>query len=407
MSWQVFGLDETGHDQLHRTHLAALAGADLIIADGRFHEMLASHGAAVALQDWPRPFRELATILAPYQTKNVVIFTTGDPLFYGAGVSLKKAFPDQDIAFVPAVSGVTVAAARLGWAAHEAEVISIHGRHASKLVPKLYPFAKLMVIPRDAGSLREVAQMLCARGLHAANMTALMALGRKDAEQIITKRAEAFAKADLAGMADFYMMAIDLSPSGRFAFHSQSAVLPDEAFESDGKLTKQDVRASALAKLQPHKKGVLWDLGTGCGSLAIEWARCDDSCLAFGIDSRDDRLERARRNALTLGTPNVTWIADDVCQAMAELPEPDAIFIGGGLSLASLEAALSYLPVGGRLVVHAVTLESEEILIGAQKRYGGALTRLAVNKAEPVGAYRGWRGLMPVTQWAFVQKETA
>ena len=404
MGWQIFGLDETGIEQLRQSHLAALAGADLIIADARFHEMLAGAGAACQPQDWPRPFSDFRALLKPYQAKKVAIFTTGDPLFYGAGVSLKRAFPDQEMQFLPALSGVTLASARLGWAGHVPEVVSIHGRQAISVIPKLYPFAKLLVIPRNAASSYEVAQILCARGLGKAEMTVLSALGRGDEEGYLCKSAEAFCKAESTGLPDFYILAIDLAPCGRFAFYSQKGALPDDAFESDGKLTKQDVRASALAKLQPHKGAVLWDLGTGCGSIAIEWARSEDLCHAHGVDCREDRLARARINAERLGTPNVTWHAGDICEVMAALPEPDAIFIGGGLSEASLTTALSYLPVGGRLVCHAVTLESEAILIDAHKRYGGALTRVAVNKAEAVGAYRGWRGLMPVTQWVFLRE---
>ena len=149
---------------------------------------------------------------------------------------------------------------------------------------------------------------------------------------------------------------------------------------------------------------MLWDLGTGCGSIAIEWARLSQGAMAYGVDSRDDRLERARANAIALGTEHIKWLAGDVLTVMDELPEPDAIFIGGGLSEAVLDKALGYLPQGGRLVIHAVTLESEAILLGAHKSLGGHLTRIAVNKAEPVGAYRGWRGLMPVTQWVFIKQ---
>ena len=399
--WMIFGLDETGATQLQMIHKSALRQADFIIADSRFHEMLSCFATDKVISDWPKPFSDLASVLADYQDKHVAIFTTGDPLFYGAGATIKRLFPEQDIMISPAVSGIALAAARLGWQMTATEVISIHGRSAAKVIPALYPFAKWLVIPRNAHSLHEVAELLCERGCTAAEISALIALGRPQEERHITKSAQAWHKSSLDDVADFFIMAVDLAPCGRFHHHSATGVLPDEAFISDGKLTKQDVRASAIAKLQPHPHGVLWDLGTGCGSLAIEWARTSDSCIAYGIDSRADRLARAKENGVRLGTPNAIWLEGDICAQMDSLPTPDAIFIGGGLSEASLQKALSYLPDGGRLVVHAVTLESESLLLEAHKQYGGALTRLSVYKADPVGAYRGWRGLMPVTQWVF------
>ena len=402
--WYIFGLDETGADQLGPHHKAALEGADMIVADDRFHAMLAPFAKDIKLEDWPKPFSALGDLLSPYQAKKLVIFTTGDPLFYGAGVTIKRLFPKQDIMIWPAVSGIAMAAGRMGWQIAEAEVISIHGRVATKIIPAIYPFAKWLVIPQSATSLHDVANLLSNRGCGAAQLSALQALGRDKEEACVTKTAADWLQDDLSDIADFFVMAVDLAPCGRIAFHSACGVLPDEAFISDGKLTKQDVRASAMSKLQPHPKGVLWDLGTGCGSIAIEWARLAQGAMAYGVDSRDDRLERARANAIALGTAHIKWLAGDVLDVMDELPEPDAIFIGGGLSEAVLDKALGYLPQGGRLVIHAVTLESEAILLGAHKRLGGHLTRIAVNKAEPVGAYRGWRGLMPVTQWVFIKQ---
>lgn len=406
--WKIFGLDETGPSQLQDHHSKALGVAKYIIADARFHEMLRAHCGTTPIHDWPKPFSELADILTALRSEEVVIFTTGDPLFYGAGATIKRLFPDQEIAIWPAVSGIAMAAARMGWQMTKLEIISIHGhptdRPITKIMPYIYPRAKWLVIPRNASSLYEVSRTLSEAACGTAELTALVALGRDGEEQAITKTADEWLKAELSQISDFYVMAVDLTPCGRIAHYNAAGALPDAAFLSDGKLTKQDVRASALTKLQPHPHGVLWDLGTGCGSIAIEWARRYESCHAHGVDSRDDRLMRARANGEALGTPNVTWHVGDIIKAMDELPEPDAIFIGGGLSSRSLEKAYSKCPKGGRLVCHAVTLESEALLLEAHKHYGGSLTRLTIHKAEPVGAYHGWRGLMPVTQWVLVKE---
>ncbi|MGC6518259.1 MAG: precorrin-6y C5,15-methyltransferase (decarboxylating) subunit CbiE [Candidatus Puniceispirillaceae bacterium] len=402
--WQIFGLDETGPEQLRQWHKQALSEADLVIADRRFHEMLHPFADTRPLEAWPKPFSELASRLAPYQDKQVAIFTTGDPLIYGAGVSVKRLFPAQDISLWPALSGLQLAAAHMAWPLPQSQIISIHGRGVRKILPHIYPFAKWLVVPQNASSVHEVAGLLVEHGCGEAAMSYLGGLGRKDHEIAIRKTAREWQDSAVETLSDFFILAVDLAPCGRFAHYGRFGALPDEAFISDGKLTKQDARASAISKLQPHPKGVLWDLGTGCGSIAIEWARHDESCVAHGVDNRDDRLDRARANALALGTPEVRWHKDDIIAKMADLPVPDAIFIGGGLSEEAIRAALTHLPAGGRLVCHAVTLESEALLLSAHKNYGGHLVRLTVHKADPVGAYYGWRGLMPVTQWALVKE---
>ena len=400
-NWAIFGLDETGPDQLRDWHLQSLRNAKIVIADERFHNMLQDAGAKT-IEDWPKPFSDIVTRLADYKDDPIAIFATGDPMFYGAGATIKRYFPNQNIQIWPALSGIQLAASHMGWSLSCCEVISIHGRPATRIIPHIYPFAKWLVIPQGAKSISEVADILIARNCGDAHITVLNALGRQDAKTNICKTANEWQTQSANGLDDFCILAIDLSPAGRMVHHSASGVLPDDAFISDGKLTKQDVRASALSKLQPHPHGVLWDLGTGCGSIAIEWARTYDSCRAYGVDNRDDRLQRARANAQALGTPTVSWIEGDIYQAMTKLPEPDAIFIGGGLSSQAIADAMHYLPVGGRLVCHAVTLESEALLLEAHHHHGGQLTRIAVNKAEPVGGYFGWRGLMPVTQWVFI-----
>jgi precorrin-6Y C5,15-methyltransferase (decarboxylating) len=111
----------------------------------------------------------------------------------------------------------------------------------------------------------------------------------------------------------------------------------------------------------------------------------------------------ASRNALRLGTPRLALIDGRAPEALADLPPPDAIFIGGGLSRPTADAALAALGPLGRLVANAVTLESEALLATLHAEHGGELTRLGLARAEPVGTRRGWRPAMPVTQWSLTR----
>ncbi len=177
--------------------------------------------------------------------------------------------------------------------------------------------------------------------------------------------------------------------------------LPDDAFAHDGKITKRAVRALTLAKLAPVRGELLWDIGVGCGSVAIEWMRAASEARAIGIEPRAERRKFAAQNALTLGTPALELIDGVAPAALEGLARPDAVFIGGGISEAVIETCLVALKPGGRLVVNAVTLESEAVLAGVFEKTGGELQRINVQSLEPLGSLHGWKSAMPVTQWHY------
>ena len=160
------------------------------------------------------------------------------------------------------------------------------------------------------------------------------------------------------------------------------AGLPDELFAHDGQLTKREIRAVTLSTLAPRGGELLWDIGAGAGSIGIEWLLAHPANRAIGIEARQDRLERARANALSLGVPHLDLRLGTAPDALKDLPTPDAIFVGGGASRDGvLDAAWQALPPGGRLVVNSVTLETEAMLIARQARHGGTLLRLSVERA--------------------------
>jgi precorrin-6B C5,15-methyltransferase / cobalt-precorrin-6B C5,C15-methyltransferase len=179
------------------------------------------------------------------------------------------------------------------------------------------------------------------------------------------------------------------------------AGLPDDLFAHDGQLTKREIRAVTLSTLAPRGGELLWDVGAGAGSIGIEWLLAHPANRAVGIEARQDRLDRARSNALSLGVPHFDLRLGTAPDALKDLPTPGAIFIGGGASRdGMLDAAWQALPPGGRLVVNSVTLETEAILIARQAHHGGTLLRLSVEHAGAVGALTGWRAAMPVVQWS-------
>ena len=180
---------------------------------------------------------------------------------------------------------------------------------------------------------------------------------------------------------------------------------PDSSFDNDGKLTKRDARSSALAKLAPFPGAVLWDVGSGSGAVAIDFLRNAPGGVAYAIDRNQTQLDRGSANAERHGVPGFKPISGNAAEQIANLPRPDAVFIGGGMSEQVISVAQAALRPGGCLVAHAVTIESESVIIAAWQRAGGDLVRLSVQHADPVGGFHGWRPLMPVTQWCWHKQE--
>ena len=287
----------------------------------------------------------------------------------------------------------------MGWSLPDVETLTVHGRPVEQMIAFIQPDARLLVLTTGADTPGQIARFLTERGFGGSRMTVLAAMGGKD-EARFDGVAESWAHVVPA----FNTLAVECIAAPDAALLPRVPGLADDLFQSDGTMTKQEVRAATLAKLMPMRGALLWDIGCGCGSVAIEWMRAARYARAVGIEPRADRRAMAAANALALGAPKLELIDGMVPQALEGLDAPDAIFIGGGLSRETFDAAWAALRPLGRLVANAVTLESEAELIALHKVHGGDLVKLSVHRAEPVGRLTGWRPLMPVTQWSLVKR---
>jgi precorrin-6Y C5,15-methyltransferase (decarboxylating) len=289
----------------------------------------------------------------------------------------------------------------MGWPLHSASCLTVHGRPHEAVLKHLGPGHRVLVLAHDATSPGIIAGLLVGARYGDAVITVLGHIGGVDETRDQMSAQEWIAA--MPQVSDFHVIAI-ACPDHVTHFLPTVPGLPDDAFKSDGKLTKAELRAAALAKLKPQHGGTLWDLGCGSGSIGIEWMRAAPHARAIGFDNNQQRLGVAEGNAKTLGTPEWKGLCIDFAAApeaaFADYPDPDAVFIGGGLTSDLVEAVLARLKDGGRLVVNTVTLESESLLTQLWGKHGGSLCRINVARAEPVGPFHGWRPLMPVTQWA-------
>ncbi|WP_336043246.1 precorrin-6Y C5,15-methyltransferase (decarboxylating) subunit CbiT, partial [Pseudooceanicola nanhaiensis] len=274
-----------------------------------------------------------------------------------------------------------------------------HGRPVEQMIAFIQPDARLLILTTGSETPGQIARFLTERGFGASPMTVLANMGGKQ-----ESRFDGVAESWDHAVPAFNTLAVECRAAPDAALLPRVPGLADELFQHDGTMTKREVRAATLAKLMPMRGALLWDIGTGCGSVAVEWMRAARYARAVGIEPRADRRAMAAANALALGAPRLEIVDGVVPAALEGLEAPDAVFIGGGLSREVFVAAWEALRPLGRLVANAVTLESEAVLAELHAEFGGELVRIAVQRAEPVGSYRGWRASMPVTQWSLVKR---
>jgi len=391
----IVGIGEDGLAGLSDKARALLAAADLVIGGERHLAMVAALGKQAL--PWRVPFAASLPEVLAQRGRAVVVLCSGDPFWHGAGSVLADHLTPDEWTALPAPSTFSWAAATLGWRLEDAVTLGLHAQPIVTLRPHLRSGARLVVLVRDGAAVGQIASYLATSGFGGSDLVVLEALGGPRARVRRTTAAN-YAFTDVAAPV---AVGIKVSAQPDAAIIPRARGLPDELFQTDGQLTKRAIRAVTLSSLAPRGGELLWDVGAGSGSIGIEWLLAARSNRAIGIEARPDRLATARANADALGVPQFDLRLGQAPDALATLPTPDAVFVGGGAGLPGvLDAVWQALPPGGRLVVNAVTLETEALLIAWHGRYGGELLRLGVDRAAPVGGLTAWRAAIPVVQWS-------
>jgi precorrin-6Y C5,15-methyltransferase (decarboxylating) len=395
----IVGIGEEGVDGLRASARALVANADIVFG-GERHLKLAAALIRGSARRWPSPFSQGIDEVLAARGRQVCVLASGDPFHYGVGSVLASHVPPDETIVVPAPSAFSLAAARLCWALPDTALVSLHGRELSRIRPHLHPSARILALTSGSEAPAGLARLLTETGFGVSRMTVLEALGGAS-ERVRSTAADTFALYDVAAL---NIVAIEVEATAQARVIAFGAGLDDDLFEHDGQITKREIRAVTLSSLAPTRGQLLWDIGAGSGSVAIEWMLAHPSLRATAIEARSDRAARIGRNAAALGVPGLELIEGQAPEALAGLATPDAIFIGGGASAPGvLDAAIAALRPGGRLVANAVTLETEALLIARHRALGGELIRIAVSRAEAVGGKTGWRPAMPVTQLRWVK----
>ena len=408
----VIGIGEDGWDDLSADARDLLYESEIVLGGERHLKMLPKDWEGERIV-WSSPIREAVSKIVSWRPEDsasaqkVAIMASGDPLCYGIATKLLRHLPIEEIWIKPSLTTFSLMCSRIGWSLPDVETLTIHGRPVEMLHPFVQPGAKLLVLSKGEESPEQAAKLLCERGFGKSIITVLEHLGGRKERQF-SGPADSWNHPEGAAL---NAMAIECIPESNATILSRIPGLPDEAFFHDGQLTKREIRAVSLSRLMPVVDQVLWDVGAGCGSVAIEWMRTSPRCRAVAIEKSKSRLKLIEQNSQELGVPMLQIISGSAPEVLADLPAPDAVFIGGGLSSGNLlQTCWTALKPGGRLVANAVTLEGEQKLLQWQNENAGKsgasgdLTRLSISRAEKIGKFQGWKEMRSVIQLAVIKK---
>ncbi|WP_373945468.1 precorrin-6y C5,15-methyltransferase (decarboxylating) subunit CbiE [Paracoccus marcusii] len=384
----IIGITEDGPDGLPGASLRALAAAEIVFGGPR-HLALAGVGARG--RAWPVPF-DLAPLLA-LRGRRVAALVSGDPFWCGAGGSIAAVLDPHEWRALPAPGVLSLAAARLGWRLEDTATLGLHAAPFARLRPHLTRGCRIIATLRDGDAPAALADWLVATGAGTARLTVLERLGGRT-ERVRTTQADGFALTCAAPVA----VAIDGADLPRGFGLPSVPGRADALFTHDGQITKSPIRALTLAALAPRAGEVLWDIGGGSGSVAVEWALAGGRAVT--VEPRADRIATIRANIDAFGLGGRVTVIEGAAPEALPSDTPDAVFVGGGASQALLEALWARLPPGARLVANAVTLETESLLTRWHADHGGRLLRIDIAEAAPLGRMRGWTPARPIVQWS-------
>ena len=399
----LIGMGDDGLDSLTPKSRACLAAGDVVFASARLLGHIAADPDLAHLErhPWPSPFDVHFKQFFNFEGKQIIILASGDPNWYGIGKKLNENLNPDWIETIPSVSSFSLAAARMGWALQDVEKLSLHGkRPASLLVPHLQPGRRIIALTSNGATVHEALKVLAGANCGQSTITVLENLG-SSRERCFKVSSKTIEKTQIS---DFNIIAIECRKDPGAPLLAATPGLPDDAYVHDGQLTKRHVRAITLSGLAPAPGQLLWDIGAGSGSIAIEWMRAHPHNRAIAFEQNENRAANIALNAERLGVPGLEIITGPAPETLTGQPPPDAIFIGGAVSdLDLLHQCHDTLKAGGRLVANAVTLEGKKALIETCEKLGGELSEIAISNMTRLGARTALSPALAVLQWYAVK----
>ncbi|MEP0518934.1 MAG: precorrin-6y C5,15-methyltransferase (decarboxylating) subunit CbiE [Hyphomicrobiales bacterium] len=418
----LIGMGTDGLDSLSARARNHLDKAEILVSSSRLFKLIPNDGRPRIC--WDSPLSETLPKIEAHRGTATAIIATGDPLSFGVGTWLLTKFPLNEMVIIPGVSAFSLACARMGWTQQKTKLVTLHGRDDSDIRDAIAPDENIVVLSEDARTPRNVAHHLKDMGFGHSELTVFTHMDGVAERRFdvylnqVPKVFDASFEQDKDNDFNVVAVACGSCEESRGSIVSRAAGLPDEMFTPFSKMTKRELRALALAKLAPQPGNVLWDVGAGSATISIEFLRLAQGGCAHAFDIDRETLAYQSRNAQAFGLSNALMSHQHAMPLSLKdvtMPLPDALFLGGGIDPEIIEAAVSHLKARGRLVAHAVTIESEAFLAAAFGKYGGDLTRISVARSEAIGPrgdrdghshkFHGFKPAMTVTQWSLVKEQ--
>jgi precorrin-6Y C5,15-methyltransferase (decarboxylating) len=390
----VIGAGIEGQEGFSRRALELVSQANILIGGAR---------QLALFSDFSGKTLEIGSNLAPVvewlqkEEGPAVVLASGDPLFFGIGRYLLRNLPDADLEFVPNVSSVQYAFAKIREPWDDAVSVSTHGRGMKGAVDQVVAHDKVAILTDEVNTPQAIARDLIERGRD--GYTAYLCENLGTAEESIVKT-------DLRGLLNLptaplnvliLIKEYDAGGDGT----GPCLGIPDEDFATVKKLiTREEVRAVSLAKLRLRHDMTLWDIGAGSGSVSIEADNLMPNGQVFAVERNPQCLTYLKENLKKFNARNITPVEEAAPACFDDLPDPDRVFVGGsgGHLWKILEAAGGRLPTGGRIVLNAATLDTLTAATEFFENAGYELEVTAVNisRTMPLTDYKMFEAYNPV-----------
>lgn len=339
--------------------------------------------------------------------RHIVVLASGDPGFFGIAKLLVRRLGKRHVEILPAVSSLQLAFARIKESWEDSVFVSVHGRSLAGLSASVAGRPKVAVLTDATNSPTAVARALLDAGVEDYQAYVCENLGEQG-ERVLDLDLSALAETETAGQSVLILVRQEGPPAELAGDRPESKVwrhgIPDDEFAQRrpqrGLLTKLEVRLVSLAKLGLSRSSIVWDVGAGSGAVAVEAALVAQAGTVYAIERDDEGVVLIGRNATKFGTGNLVVVPGTAPAALADLPAPDAVFIGGsgGQMNGILDVVAQRLPLRGRVVVNAATLETAGAALSGLRERGFSVeaTLVQIARSKDLGGLTHLAALDPV-----------
>lgn len=406
-------------DESAQAALANLSEQDIVLGSPRQHDTISTYIHVGKVCDLPK-LKQLEKDFETWQqqgVKQVAVLASGDPLYYGIGAWLMRAFPAEQLCFYPNVSSIQAACHRLGLSLQGVQVVSLHGRPLASLRRHLQSNRTLALLTDQYSQPQHIAQECVQAGLDESEIIVCEALGYQQ-EKVRHFVAKDLINTDL----EFDPLnVIVVKASQQVSFYPTAPGIPDANFVTDkgdgkGMITKREVRLAILSYMNIDDGDTVWDIGAGCGGVSVELAYWHPRSRVVAIEHHPERLTCLTANQERFGVvQNLSIVAGRAPDVLVDLPSqidtPNKVFIGGSDGELSdlMTQVWARLPVGGSLMVSAVTEDTKfQVIQFAQVREVAndadeQSLQVSVAKGERLAGQRLYRPSLPVTLFHFTK----